>query len=42
MSSFSKGILSNYQIIRVLGKGTFSVVKLATDIRTNEKLAIKI
>ena len=42
MSSFSKGILSNYRINRVLGKGTFSVVKLATDIRTNEKLAIKI
>ena len=42
MSSISKGILSNYSINRVLGKGTFSVVKLATDIRTNEKMAIKI
>ena len=42
MSSLSKGILSNYQINRVLGKGTFSIVKLATDIRTNEKIAIKI
>ena len=42
MSSVSRGILSNYRISRILGKGTFSTVKLATDIRTNEKIAIKI
>ena len=42
MSSISGEILSNYILNTVLGKGTFSVVKLATDIRTNEKIAIKI
>ena len=42
MSSNPKGILSNYEINSILGKGTFSTVKLATDIRTNEKIAIKI
>ena len=42
MSSVSRRILSNYRINRILGKGTFSTVKLATDVRTNEKIAIKI
>ena len=42
MSSIPKGILSDYEIDSILGKGTFSTVKLATDIRTNEKIAIKI
>jgi len=42
MSSISKGILSDYAINSTLGKGTFSTVKLATDKRTNEKIAIKI
>ena len=41
-SSVSKGILNNYIITKLLGRGTFSTVKLATDIRTNEKIAIKI
>ena len=35
-------ILSNYKIEKVLGKGTFSTVKLAINIETGEKLAIKI
>ena len=42
MSSISKGILSDYTINSTLGKGTFSTVKLATNKRTNEKIAIKI
>ena len=42
MSSIPKGILSDYEIDSILGKGTFSTVKLATNIRTNEKIAIKI
>ena len=42
MSSISKVILSYYRIIRILGKGTFSTVKLAIDMRTNGKIAIKI
>ena len=42
MSSISTGILSNYIIDSTLGKGTFSIVKLAKDIRTNEEIAIKI
>ena len=42
MSSSSRGILSNYKISSILGKGTFSTVKLAKDIRTNEEIAIKI
>ena len=42
MSLISKEILCNYRIDKLLGKGTFSTVKLATDIRTNEKIAIKI
>ena len=35
-------ILKNYKIKKVIGKGTFSVVKLAKDKATGEKIAIKI
>ena len=35
-------MLSNYQIQKILGKGTFSTVKLAIDKETGEKKAIKI
>ena len=35
-------MLSNYQIQKIIGKGTFSTVKLAIDKETGEKKAIKI
>ena len=35
-------MLSNYQIQKIIGKGTFSTVKLAIDKETSEKKAIKI
>ena len=41
MSSESK-ILLNYKIIKNIGKGNFSTVKLAIDKETGEKIAIKI
>ena len=41
MSSESK-ILLNYKIIKNIGKGNFSTVKLAMDKETSEKIAIKI
>ena len=42
MSFVDIPLLSNYKIKKILGKGTFSTVKLATDIQTGEKIAIKI
>ena len=43
MTSESKNeILSNYKITKIIGKGTFSIVKLAIDKEKNEKIAIKI
>ena len=39
---FKNIILANYKIIKILGKGTFSTVKLAIDRETGEKIAIKI
>ena len=35
-------MLSKYKIKRILGRGTFSTVKLAIDNKTGEKIAIKI
>jgi len=35
-------MLSNYKIKKILGKGTFSTVKLAIDKQTGERIAIKI
>ena len=35
-------MLSNYKIKKILGRGAFSIVKLAIDIKTGEKIAIKI
>ena len=43
MSSESKNtILLNYKIIKIIGKGNFSIVKLAIEKETGEKIAIKI
>ena len=42
MSFENNPMLSNYKIKKILGKGTFSTVKLATDIQTGERIAIKI
>ena len=42
MSFEDSPMLSNYKIKKILGKGTFSTVKLAIDMQTGEKIAIKI
>ena len=39
---FKNIMLANYKIIKIIGKGTFSTVKLALDRETGEKIAIKI
>ena len=41
-SEFKNTILSNYKIKKILGKGTFSTVKLAINKETGEEIAIKI
>ena len=38
----NSNILSEYEEIETLGKGTFSVVKLGINKKTNDKVAIKI
>ena len=35
-------VLDNYEILSILGEGTFGIVKLAQDKKTKEKVAIKI
>ena len=35
-------VLNNYEILSILGEGTFGIVKLAQDKKTKEKVAIKI